>query len=89
MSAAFSWPRTLAGPYPGLSDVCAWDRCGSRARILFHRLKLPRQGIVLAVRQDSSGTTCAFTDHLSAISEEWRDRGPGVGSIQSGEWHET
>jgi phosphate transport system substrate-binding protein len=77
-----------------------WDWCGSRARILFHRLKLPRQGIVLAVRQDSSGTTCAFTDHLSAVIQEWRDPGPGVGRllqwpvtamavrIQAGERHE-
>jgi phosphate transport system substrate-binding protein len=44
-------------------------------------LKLPRDDIVIAVRQDSSGTTYAFTNHLSAISEEWRDRGPGTGSL--------
>jgi phosphate transport system substrate-binding protein len=37
--------------------------------------------IVLVVRQDGSGTTDAFTNHLSAISEEWRDRGPGVGRL--------
>ena len=35
--------------------------------------------IALVVRQDSSGTTYAFTNHLSAISETWRDQGPGVG----------
>jgi phosphate transport system substrate-binding protein len=28
-----------------------------------------------------SGTTYAFTNHLSAISEDWRDRGPGVGKV--------
>jgi phosphate transport system substrate-binding protein len=33
------------------------------------------------VRQDGSGTTYAFTNHLSALSPEWRERGPGVGSL--------
>jgi phosphate transport system substrate-binding protein len=32
-------------------------------------------------RQDSSGTTFAFTNHLSAISDAWRDRGPGAGNL--------
>ena len=41
-------------------------------------LNLPNIDIALAVRQESSGTTFAFTNHLSAISEEWRDRGPGA-----------
>ena len=36
-------------------------------------LTLPRQDIALVVRQDGSGTTYAFTNHLSAISTEWRD----------------
>jgi phosphate transport system substrate-binding protein len=44
-------------------------------------LKLPKMDIALVVRQDGSGTTYAFTNHLSAISEEWRDRGPGVGRL--------
>jgi phosphate transport system substrate-binding protein len=44
-------------------------------------LKLPSTEIVLVVRQDGSGTTYAFTNHLSAVSEEWRDRGPGVGRL--------
>src|SRR5262245_44933442 len=33
---------------------------------------LPRLTIVLAVRQDASGTTFAFTKHLDAVSERWR-----------------
>lgn len=33
------------------------------------------------MRQDGSGTTYAFTNHLSALSPEWRERGPGVGSL--------
>ncbi|WP_139556511.1 phosphate ABC transporter substrate-binding protein PstS [Methylotetracoccus oryzae] len=44
-------------------------------------LTLPKRDIVRVVRRDSSGTTYAFTNHLSAISNDWRDRGPGVGKI--------
>jgi len=44
-------------------------------------LKLPFREITLVTRQDSSGTTFAFTNHLGAISNEWRNRGPGVGKI--------
>ena len=42
-------------------------------------LNLPSLDIIPVARADSSGTTFAFTNHLSAISKEWRDRGPGVG----------
>ncbi len=38
---------------------------------------------MLVVRQDGSGTTYAFSSHLSAISAEWRDQGPGVGTLLS------
>ena len=44
-------------------------------------LKLSRQTITLVGRQDSSGTTFALSNHLSAVSAEWRDRGPGVGKV--------
>ena len=37
-------------------------------------LKLPRLTIATVVRQDRSGTTFAFTNHLSAVSEKWRSR---------------
>ncbi len=37
----------------------------------------PDRDIQVVVRQDGSGTTFAFTNHLSAISEEWR-KGPGA-----------
>ena len=43
--------------------------------------KLPNQSITILARQDSSGTTYAFTNHLGAVSPEWRDRGPGVGKV--------
>ncbi len=42
-------------------------------------LNLPDIDIIPVVRADGSGTTYAFTNHLSAISNEWRDRGPGTG----------
>lgn len=42
-------------------------------------LKLPKLTITTVVRQDSSGTTFAFTKHLDAISPEWRSRyGPAT-----------
>jgi phosphate transport system substrate-binding protein len=44
-------------------------------------LHLPSDDIAVVTRQDGSGTTYAFTTHLSAISEEWRDRGPGTGTL--------
>jgi phosphate transport system substrate-binding protein len=62
-----------------LGKIRAWDDL--RLQRINPGLKLPRQDIALVVRQDSSGTTYAFTNHLSAVSEEWRDRGPGVGRL--------
>lgn len=44
-------------------------------------VKLPDREIFLVVRQDSSGTTYAFTNHLSAINREWRNRGPQAGKL--------
>jgi phosphate transport system substrate-binding protein len=43
-------------------------------------IALPDMDISTVVRVDSSGTTYAFTSHLSAISDEWR-RGPGTGKL--------
>jgi phosphate transport system substrate-binding protein len=41
--------------------------------------KLPNLTITTVVRADSSGTTFAFTKHLDAISEQWRDQfGPAT-----------
>jgi phosphate transport system substrate-binding protein len=37
-------------------------------------VKLPNLTIVTVVRQDSSGTTFAFTKHLDAVSATWRSR---------------
>ncbi|MDS4022628.1 MAG: phosphate ABC transporter substrate-binding protein PstS [Candidatus Competibacter sp.] len=68
-------------------DVCADIFLGKirewndpRIQALNPGLKLPQQTITLIARQDSSGTTYALTNHLSAISEAWR-KGPGTGKI--------
>lgn len=60
-----------------LGNIKTWD--DPRIRATNPGLRLPNTSIALVVRQDSSGTTYAFTNHLSAVSDRWRDRGPGVG----------
>ncbi len=52
-----------------------------RVRVDNPGLALPNRSIAIAARQDSSGTTFAFTNHLSAISPAWRDGGPGAGNL--------
>jgi phosphate transport system substrate-binding protein len=44
-------------------------------------LELPAKLIQTVVRRDSSGTTFAFTNHLSAISRAWRGEGPGTATL--------
>jgi phosphate transport system substrate-binding protein len=60
-----------------LGNIRTWD--DPKIQSANPDLPLPHETIVPVVRQDSSGTTFAFTNHLSAISEAWR-RGPGVGT---------
>jgi phosphate transport system substrate-binding protein len=43
-------------------------------------MPLPAKRIQVVARRDSSGTTFAFTNHLSDISQTWRD-GPGTGKL--------
>lgn len=47
------------------------------------RLEKVAMTIALVVRRDASGTTHALTNHLSAISEEWRGR---FGAVQLADW---
>jgi phosphate transport system substrate-binding protein len=44
-------------------------------------LTLPHRDIAIVARQDSSGTTAAFTKHLAAIGTGWRAKGMGVGKL--------
>jgi phosphate transport system substrate-binding protein len=60
-----------------LGTITQWDDPRIQAANPEHTL--PQQAMTVVVRQDGSGTTFAFTNHLSAISEVWRDRGPGTG----------
>ena len=62
-----------------LGKITRWN--DSRIQAANPGLKLPNQNITIAARQDSSGTTYAFTNHLSAVSQDWRDRGPGTGKV--------
>jgi phosphate transport system substrate-binding protein len=41
--------------------------------------KMPETDITVVRRADSSGTTFVFTQHLSAVSEAWKN-GPGMGT---------
>jgi phosphate transport system substrate-binding protein len=60
-------------------NITRWN--DSRIQAANPDLNLPNENITIVARQDSSGTTYAFTNHLSAISPDWRDRGPGVGKM--------
>ena len=47
-----------------------WD--DPRIQAANPRIAFPRRDIALVVRQDSSGTTAAFTNHLATIGSSWR-----------------
>ena len=46
-------------------------------------LTLPNKDIIVVHRSDGSGTTFIFTDYLSAVSTEWKDK---VGANSSVKW---
>ena len=46
-------------------------------------IKLPNQDIIVVHRSDGSGTTFIFTDYLSKVSPEWKDK---VGNASSVQW---
>jgi phosphate transport system substrate-binding protein len=62
-----------------LGKIWCWDN----ARIVAANpdLELPPKLIQTIVRRDSSGTTYAFTNHLSTISPDWREEGPGTAKL--------
>ncbi len=62
--------EVLAGIF--LGEITTWQ--DERIRALNPGVELPRLTVARVVRRDSSGTTFAFTNHLSAISEAWADR---------------
>ncbi|MEM7556862.1 MAG: phosphate ABC transporter substrate-binding protein PstS, partial [Cyanobacteria bacterium P01_A01_bin.84] len=64
-----------------LGNITRWD--DPKITSLNLDLKLPSSPITVVYRADGSGTTAAFTSHLSAISPEWEKK---VGSGLSVEW---
>jgi phosphate transport system substrate-binding protein len=71
------YPEILAG------NVTHWD--DPRLQAANPDAKLPHRTISVVARLDSSGTTYALTRHLGAISDNWRESGPGVGKLVSWE----
>ncbi len=61
-----------------LGKIQTWN--DPRIRAANTELNLPAINIAVVGRQDSSGTTYAFTDHLAAVSKSW-SAGPGVGKL--------
>lgn len=61
-----------------LGKIRAWNdpRIASANR----GVDLPALTIAVVVRQESSGTTYAFTQHLAAVSKAWSE-GPGFGKV--------
>jgi phosphate transport system substrate-binding protein len=62
-----------------LGRIHSWD--DRRIAAANPGLKLPARTIAVVVRQDSSGTTYAFTSHLAAANKNWGAEGRGVGTI--------
>ena len=60
-----------------LGKITRWD--DARIREANPDAKLPRRDIAVVVRLDGSGTTFALTNHLAAVSPQWR-KSPGVGT---------
>ena len=67
--------------YPGIFSgaIRYWD--DPRIQKANPGVVLPHRGIGIVARQDSSGTTNAFTNHLAAIDPTWRAQGFGIGKL--------
>src|SRR5262249_11009418 len=70
---------TVAGIY--LGQIKKWN--DPKIAALNPGVKLPDQDIVVVRRSDGSGTTFIFTDYLSKISGEWKQK---VGNNTSVNW---
>lgn len=75
IAAPLNLPRDV---YPDifLGRISRWD--DPRIAAANPGVALPHKLIQVVARQDSSGTTFAFTNHLGAISADWVE-GPGIG----------
>jgi len=72
-------PEVLADIY--LKKISNWN--DSRIKALNPGLKLPDLAIAVVHRSDGSGTTFIFTNYLSKVSQEWKDK---VGFATSVNW---
>jgi phosphate transport system substrate-binding protein len=70
---------TIAAIY--LGEITKWN--DPKLTALNPGVKLPDQDIVVVHRSDGSGTTFIFTDYLSKISPEWKQK---VGNNTSVNW---
>ena len=70
---------TLAKIY--LGDIKKWD--DPAIKKLNPSAKLPSKAIAVVHRSDGSGTTFIFTNYLSKVSADWKDK---VGNNTSVEW---
>jgi phosphate transport system substrate-binding protein len=72
-------PKTLADIF--LGKIKKWNDPAIAA--LNPNLSLPNKDLVVVHRSDGSGTTFIFTDYLSAVSPEWKEK---VGTGTSVNW---
>jgi phosphate transport system substrate-binding protein len=72
-------PDVLADIF--LGKVTKWS--DARIAAINSGVKLPSQDIVVAHRSDGSGTSYVFTDYLSKVSADWKDK---VGKGTSVNW---
>ena len=84
LPAAGTAPLKLDGPTIAdifLGKITRW----SDRRIVAANpgMKLPNEDIIVVHRSDGSGTSYIFTDYLSKISPEWKEK---VGNAQSVNW---
>ena len=64
-----------------LKNITQWD--DPRIAALNPGVSLPKKAISVVQRADSSGTTAIFTDYLSKVSPEWKEK---IGAGKSVKW---
>ncbi len=72
-------PALIADIY--LGKITKWN--DAKIGAVNKGVKLPGINVVVVRRSDGSGTTSIFTDYLSKVSTEWKDK---VGAGKSVEW---
>ena len=72
-------PRELAGIY--LGEITKWN--DSRIAATNPGLALPDKSITVVHRADGSGTTWIFTNYLSKVSPEWKEK---IGNAKTVAW---